>query len=160
MSPSPQHTALFTPARPVPAVVAAVIRSGDVLLVRRAHEPNSGKWALPGGKIEFGESIETAVLRELFEETLIQAKVCQVFNAVDIFDKNENGALRHHFILIAVLCRWVSGEPQARDDALDARWFRAASLASSDLVLCAGVAQLVQQAAMLASPQRNHLPLA
>ncbi|RTZ45723.1 NUDIX domain-containing protein [Candidimonas sp. SYP-B2681] len=150
MSPLPQHTAFSLAPRPVPAAVAAVIRGGDILLVRRAHQPNAGKWALPGGKIKFGESIETAVLRELFEETLVVAEVRQVFNAVDIFDKNEDGALRQHFILIAVLCRWVSGEPQARDDALEARWFPVAGLASSNLVLSVGVAQVVQQAVVLA----------
>jgi 8-oxo-dGTP diphosphatase len=137
-------------ARPVPAAVAAVIRGSDILLVRRGRPPNAGKWALPGGKIEFGETIEAAVLRELFEETMVHAEVRQVFNAIDVFDREDDGTLRQHFILIAALCRWISGEPQARDDAQDARWFPLAGLASSHLVLSVGVAQVVQQAAAIA----------
>jgi ADP-ribose pyrophosphatase YjhB (NUDIX family) len=128
-----------------------VIRDGEVLLVRRAHPPNAGKWALPGGKIEFGESIEAAAVRELLEETHVHGEARQVFTAFDVFDENDDGTLRQHFILIAVLCRWVSGEPQGDDDASDACWFPVAGIASSDLVVTAGLAQIVQQAAALAA---------
>lgn len=141
----------LTAAHPIPAAVAAVIRNDEVLLVRRARPPNAGKWALPGGKIDFGESIESAVLRELFEETMVRAEVRQVFNAIDVFDRKDDGTLRQHFILIAVLCSWISGEPIARDDAQEARWVPLAGLASSDLVLSVGVAQVVQQAATIAA---------
>ena len=59
---------------PIPAVVAVVIREEEVLLVRRAKSPNKGRWGFPGGKIEFGESLKAAAIRELKEETGCEAK--------------------------------------------------------------------------------------
>lgn len=152
MSALQQHPPSSTlPPRPVAAAIAAVIRDGEVLLVCRGRPPNVGKWALPGGKIEVGESIEAAAVRELFEETGVRGEACQVFTAFDIFDNNDDGTLRQHFILIAVLCRWVSGEPQGNDDASDACWFPVAEIASSDLVMTADLSRVVQQAAALAA---------
>jgi ADP-ribose pyrophosphatase YjhB (NUDIX family) len=145
----PQIASSLTPVRPVAAAIAAVIRGDEILLVCRGHAPNAGRWALPGGKIEFGESVETAALRELFEETQVRAEALQVFTAFDVFDHNERGELRQHYILIAVLCRWVSGNPQAGDDARDARWFQIQKLASAGLPLTAGLTEIVQQAAAL-----------
>ena len=152
MSALQQHSpASSHPTRPVAAAIAAVIRDGEVLLVCRGHPPNAGKWALPGGKIEVGESIEAAAVRELFEETGVRGEALQVFTAFDIFDKNDDGTLRQHFILIAVLCRWVSGELQADDDASDACWFPVSGIASSDLVMTTDLVRIVQQAAALAA---------
>ena len=105
--------------RPIPATIAAVIRDGQVLLVRRANPPDQGRWAFPGGKIEMGERIEDADARELFEETGVTAEPLTVFDAVDVFDHDADG-LRRHYILVAVLPR-ISGEPVA-DDASQARW--------------------------------------
>ena len=101
-------TAPITPpiARPIPATIAAVVRDGHVLLVRRANPPDENCWAFPGGKIDAGEAIEAATVRELLEETGVVAEPLHVFDAVDVFDRDETGALRRHFILIAVLCRW------------------------------------------------------
>ncbi len=152
MPPPPQHTPSSpVPARPVAATIAAVIRNGEVLLVRRANRPDAGRWGFPGGKIELGESIQAAALRELFEETRVRGEARQVFTAVDVFDKEDDGTLRQHFILIAVLCRWVSGEPQGADDALEARWFPLAGLASADLAMSVGVTRIARQAAALAA---------
>ena len=151
MSALQQHSpSSVLPPRPIAAAIAAVIRGGEVLLVCRGHPPNAGKWALPGGKIEFGESIEAAAVRELFEETRVRGEARQVFSAFDVFDKNDDGTLRQHFLLIAVLCRWISGEPQADDDASDACWVPVAGIASSDLVMTADLVRVVQQAAALA----------
>ena len=75
--------------RPIPATIAAVIRDGQVLLVRRANPPDQGRWAFPGGKIELGERIEDA--RELFEETGVTAEPLTVFDAVDVFDHDADG---------------------------------------------------------------------
>ena len=75
--------------RPIPATIAAVIRDGQVLLVRRANPPDQGRWAFPGGKIELGERIEDA--RALFEETGVTAEPLTVFDAVDVFDHDADG---------------------------------------------------------------------
>jgi mutator protein MutT len=136
--------------RPIPATIAAVIRDGQVLLVRRANPPDQGRWAFPGGKIELGERIEDAAARELFEETGVTAEPLTVFDAVDVFDHDADGLLRRHYILVAVLCRWISGEPVAGDDASQARWAPLAELDAQALALSFGVADVARKAAALA----------
>lgn len=141
---------MTTPApRPIAATIAAVVRDGQVLLVRRANPPDQDRWAFPGGKIDAGERIEDAAARELLEETGVTAQPLRVFDAVDVFDRDDTGALRRHFILIAVLCRWQSGEPVAGDDARDARWVPLADLDAHVLATSFGVAELAHKAAAL-----------
>lgn len=135
--------------RPIAATIAAVVRDGHVLLVRRANPPDEDRWAFPGGKIDAGESLAAAATRELLEETGVTAEPLHVFDAVDVFDRDDTGALRRHFILIAVLCRWQSGEPVAGDDARDARWVPLADLDAHALATSFGVAELAHKAADL-----------
>lgn len=132
---------------PIAATIAAVWRDGRILLVRRAHPPDAGRWAFPGGRIEPGETIAGAAVRELLEETGIQAEARRVFTAVDVFDHDDDGCLRRHFILVAVLCQWKAGEPVAGDDALEAGWFTLAELEGADLALSLDVAQVARDAA-------------
>jgi len=108
--------------RPVVAVLAVVIRDGQVLLVQRANPPDAGLWGFPGGKVEAGEPLLAAAERELHEETGVKARALRVLTALDVLDRSESGDLRHHFVLIAVLCQWQHGEPVAADDAADAIW--------------------------------------
>ncbi|WP_137680317.1 NUDIX hydrolase [Aurantiacibacter suaedae] len=132
--------------RPVAATIAVVVRAGQVLLVRRANRPDAGRWGFPGGKIEAGETIEQAAIRELYEETAIRGEALQTFTAVDVFDHAEDGTLRRHFVLIAVLCRWLAGEPLAGDDALEAEWFCVDGLADANVALSVNVAEVARQA--------------
>ncbi|MXP26942.1 NUDIX domain-containing protein [Altererythrobacter indicus] len=134
------------PQRPIAATIAVVFREGQVLLVRRANPPDAGRWGFPGGKIETGETIEQAAIRELYEETAIRGEALQTFTAVDAFDYDDDGGLRRHFILIAVLCRWCSGEPVAGDDALEARWFDLAELKDANVALSLNVSEVAWQA--------------
>lgn len=113
---------------PIAAVLAVVVHEGRTVLVRRANPPDAGLWGFPGGKIECGEATEAAALRELIEETGIRAESRGVITTLDILDRSEDGGVRHHFILIAVLCRWISGSPSPGDDALEADWFPIADL--------------------------------
>lgn len=108
---------------PVAAVLAVVVHEGRTLLVRRANPPDQGLWGFPGGKIEYGEAIEAAALRELAEETGIRAEACGIITALDVIDRSEQGDAGHHFVLIAVRCRWISGTPSPGDDALETDWF-------------------------------------
>lgn len=135
--------------RPIPAVIATVIRDDQVLLVRRANPPDAGLWGFPGGKIEQGETLFDAATRELAEETGVTATPLQVITALDAFDRDASGQLRRHFILIAVLCQWTGGEPVAADDALDARWIDLVGLRDGPLPLSRDVADLADHAAAL-----------
>ncbi|WP_447895903.1 NUDIX hydrolase [Vreelandella sp. GE22] len=134
---------------PIPATIAAVVRDGSVLLVKRSNPPDAGRWGFPGGKIERGEPIEAAALRELREETGVNALAERIFNAADAFDYDHQGELRHHYLLIAVLCKWREGEPLAGDDALEARWVPIRDLATTDLALSIDVADIARQAGEL-----------
>ena len=86
-------------------------------------------------------------MRELLEETGIHGRARGAFTAVDVFDNDEDGRLRRHFVLIAVLCDWISGEPVAGDDALEARWFRLEDLEGTGLALSLDVAAVARRAA-------------
>ncbi len=137
--------------RPIVATIAAVYHQERILLVRRGNPPDAGFWGFPGGKVEIGETLLQAAVRELQEETSIQGKAQQVFNALDVFDHDDSGKLRRHFVLVAVLCQWLSGEPVAGDDALEARWFGLDELEDAGLALSLDVVEVARQAADLAS---------
>lgn len=115
--------AFFHAPSPIPAVIAVVVENSRALLVRRANPPDAGLWGYPGGKIEYGETVSEAAIRELREETGVEARALDVITTLDILVRAEDGAVTQHYILIAVLCRWLSGEPVAADDALEAGWF-------------------------------------
>ncbi|MGQ8634170.1 NUDIX hydrolase [Agrobacterium sp. DKPNP3] len=137
--------------RPIAATIAVVVREGYTLLVRRANMPDAGKWGFPGGKIEAGETINDAAVRELLEETRVIANPLRVLTAVDAFEHDEQGMLRSHHILIAVLCEWHSGTPVAGDDALEARWFSLEELQDADLALSMDVVSVARLGAAFAS---------
>ena len=102
---------------PVPAVGVVCLRGDSVLLIRRGTPPRLGEWSLPGGRIEPGERAVDAALRELREETGVEAEITGLIDVVDgLFP--EAG---RHYVLIDYAARWVSGEPVAGDDALEAR---------------------------------------
>ncbi|MBB4286054.1 NUDIX hydrolase [Roseospira goensis] len=134
------------PDRPVPATIAALVHDGRVLLVRRANPPDAGRWGFPGGKIDHGETIAAAAVRELHEETGVVGAAGDVFTAVDVIDRDGAGVVHHHYILVAVLCRWVAGDPVAGDDALEARWFTPEELERAAVALSFGVADVARQA--------------
>ncbi|MFJ6024173.1 NUDIX hydrolase [Brevundimonas sp. NPDC092305] len=103
---------------PVPAVGVVCLRGDEVLLIRRGAPPRLGEWSLPGGRIEPGERAVDAALRELREETGVEAELVGLIDVVDgLFP--EAG---RHYVLIDYAARWKSGEPVAGDDASDARF--------------------------------------
>ncbi|GGE48179.1 MULTISPECIES: NUDIX hydrolase [Rhodobacterales] len=138
-----------TDPRPIPATIAVVVRDTQVLLVRRANPPDAGLWGFPGGKIDQGEPLFDAAIRELAEETGVSADPLRVITALDAFDHDGTGTLRRHFILIAVLFRWIAGVPVAADDALEARWIDLAALTDGSLALSRDVGAVADQAAAL-----------
>ncbi|MGP5053419.1 NUDIX hydrolase [Brachybacterium alimentarium] len=137
---------------PKPATLAAVVRKGRVLLIRRAHMPDAERWAFPGGKIEPGETLTAASARELAEETGVLATPGDVFDAVDVIDADHN----LHYVLIAVLCRWERGEPVPDDDALEAAWFTLEEMAAIPVAETFNVRAIAQTALELERKQQEH----
>lgn len=141
---------------PVPAVIAVVIKNGKALLVRRANPPDAGLWGYPGGKIEYGETVSAAAVRELREETGVEAQAQDIITTLDILVRNEDGAISQHYILVAVLCRWLCGDPIAADDALEANWFALDELRPETLPMSADVDAIAKRAqAMNAANKKN-----
>jgi len=99
---------------PIPAVGVVCLRGDEVLLIRRGRPPRAGQWSLPGGRIEPGERALDAALRELAEETGVQAEILGLIDVVDGLFPD------HHYVLIDYAARWLSGEPVAGDDAAEA----------------------------------------
>ena len=120
--------------RPIPAVGVVCFRGEDVLLIRRGTPPRQGEWSLPGGRIEPGEPVQAAALRELREETAVEAEIVGLVDVVDAFFNNRAGDLiTQHYVLVDYAARWVSGIPIAGDDAAEARFFHQSELSSLNL---------------------------
>ena len=101
---------------PVPAVGVVCLRGDEVLLIRRGTPPRMGEWSLPGGRIEPGERAADAALRELREETSVEARILGLIDVVDgIFPD-----VGRHYVLIDYVAEWTAGEPVAGDDAAEA----------------------------------------
>lgn len=110
-----------------------VCLKGDrVLLIKRGTPPRLGQWSLPGGRIEWGEAVDVAALRELKEETGVDAELTGLLDVVDgVFTSRETGETTRHYVMIDYAARWTGGEPVAGDDAADARFFtRAEAMAA------------------------------
>ncbi len=104
-------------------VGAVLLRENKILLVKRGHSPCKDYWAIPGGRIEFGESIYRAAVRELYEETGIMAKPIGII-WVDEILPHEYRDNKKHYVLIDVLVEPLDdSEPTPGSDAVDARFF-------------------------------------
>lgn len=108
------------------AVSVIVMSEGRVLLVRRANAPSHNLYAFPGGRVDPGEMLEEAALRELREETGLTARDPRPHRVYDLIERDEIGTITSHFLLTvfrATLDPDSAAEPVAADDALEAGWF-------------------------------------
>jgi 8-oxo-dGTP diphosphatase len=110
------------PDYPRVGVGAVVLNKGRVLLVRRGGHPSPGKWSLPGGLIELGESTIDAVRRELKEECAIDIEVVDVAGVIDRVVRDGAGRIRYHYVLVDYLAFTGSDAICAGDDAAEAQW--------------------------------------
>ena len=110
-------------------VGVVVLRGDEVLLIRRAKEPVSDRWSIPGGAQEIGETVREAALREVAEETGLEVEIVGLVDVVDGINRDEAGRARYHYTLVDFAARWRAGEARAASDAAAARWFRLDELA-------------------------------
>jgi 8-oxo-dGTP diphosphatase len=111
------------PEAPIAAVGVVVTDGERVLLIRRGKEPNRGRWSLPGGAVELGETVRAAAAREIAEECGVEAVAGDVIEVLDAITPGENGRPRFHYVLVELLADYVSGTPHADTDALETQWF-------------------------------------
>ena len=117
------------PDRPRVAVGAIVFKEGEILLVQRAQPPSQNIWAIPGGSVEIGESLQEAAEREILEETGVTIRAGEPIFTFDYIERDDAGRVRFHYVIVDVSAAYISGEPCAGDDATDARWVSSQALA-------------------------------
>lgn len=115
-------------SHPVPTVGVVCLRDQEVLLIKRGTPPRLGQWSVPGGRLEWGETLQVAALRELKEETGVDAQLLGLIDVIDgVFPARPSldgkaGEITRHYVLIDYVARWTGGEPVAGDDAAEARF--------------------------------------
>jgi 8-oxo-dGTP diphosphatase len=121
------------PQAPIVGVGIVCFRGADVLLIRRGQPPREGSWSLPGGRQKLGETVRECALRELRQETGVEAEIGPLVDVVDSLTRDGDGGVQYHYTLVDFRADWRSGDPRGGGDAADARWFAAAELADVDL---------------------------
>jgi ADP-ribose pyrophosphatase YjhB (NUDIX family) len=123
------------PDRPYVGVGAVVVHEGRVLIVKRRYEPLAGQWSIPGGAVELGETLEASIAREMLEETGLEIAVGPVIEVFDRITRDDEGAVRYHFVLVDYLCWPVGGVLTAGSDVADARFVDPSTLKDYDLTV-------------------------
>ncbi|MCX8176381.1 MAG: NUDIX hydrolase [Candidatus Bathyarchaeota archaeon] len=112
--------------RPIVASSALVEKNGKILLVKRRFQPHPGWWALPGGVVEYGETVEETAIREIKEETGLNIEVKKLLGVYDLMVKNEfSGEIEKQYTIVCFVCECKSGEEKLKPnyEVLDVRWF-------------------------------------
>jgi 8-oxo-dGTP diphosphatase len=117
------------PERPFLAVSAAIVRAGQVLVVRRARAPANGLFSLPGGVVEIGETLLEALVREVREETSMAIEPVGLAGYREAITRDRDGRVERHFVILPFAARWLAGEPVLNEELSEARWLRPAELA-------------------------------
>ena len=110
------------PDQPVVGVGAVIIKEGRIALIKRGNEPSRGKWTIPGGLVELGESPDRAVVRETKEETGLEVDNPSLMDVVSNVDVNEKGRVKYHYVIIDYLVHVKAGMAEASSDAVELRW--------------------------------------
>jgi ADP-ribose pyrophosphatase len=118
---------------PRAAVGAVVIEEGKVLLVKRKYPPKKGKWAIPGGSVNLGETLQAAAEREIKEETGLHIKAGEPVHTFDLIERDSQGKIRFHYVIVDLHADFVSGTIQPADDVSDAGWFGPEEISGIDV---------------------------
>ena len=110
------------PDRPAIGVGVVVWKDGKVLLIRRGKSPMRGRWSLPGGRQELGETVREAAVREVREETGVEIRLGALLDVVDTIRRDDSGAVTLQYTLVDFDADWIAGAPQAASDAECAEW--------------------------------------
>src|ERR1700753_683032 len=133
--------------RPQLAVSAVIFREGRVLLVRRARSPGKGFYSLPGGRVEFGESLHTALCREVDEQTALQIEIVGLAGWREVLPGTSGGG---HYLIMSFAARWTGKEPVLNDEHDDFKWLAPDGL--GDLQVTGGLQEVIDAATHLIRP--------
>jgi 8-oxo-dGTP diphosphatase len=129
------------PSRPQLAVSAAIFRDDRILLVRRARAPAKGVYSLPGGRVEFGESLHAALHREVTEETALTVEIVDLAGWREVLPGAGGGG---HYLIMSFAARWRAGEPVLNEELDDFKWLNPNAL--GDLRLTEGLPGIIESA--------------
>ncbi len=129
------------PSHPQLAVSAAIFRGDQILLVRRARSAGKGYYSLPGGRVEFGETLHAALHREIREETALAIDILGLAGWREVVPETSGLG---HYLIMSFAARWTAGEPVLNDELDDARWLSPDAL--GDLKVTAGLPEVIQSA--------------
>jgi len=129
------------PSHPQLAVSAAIFRDDRILLVRRARSPAKGFYSLPGGRVEFGETLHAALHREVDEETSLKIEIIGLAGWREVVP---GAAGDGHYLIMSFAARWRAGEPVLNDELDDFKWLAPDAL--GDLKVTVGLPEVIQAA--------------
>ena len=121
------------PDHPVVGVGAIIVSEGKILLEKRKNEPSRGKWSIPGGLVELGESVEQAVIREVKEETGLDVEAPRLIDVVDNISSDAKGKVKYHYVIVDYLVNIRGGLPKAASDADELKWVPLSEVEEYDL---------------------------
>ena len=140
------------PEAPRVGVGAVVLHEGRVLLVRRGGRPSWGKWSLPGGLVELGETTAEAVCREIAEECACTIRLVGICGVIDRIVRDAEGQVRYHYVLVDYLAYPESDAVSAGSDAAEARWMPIDRV--DELDVTEGLTDMIRRALKLAEEER------
>ena len=141
------------PAHPRVGVGAVVVRDGRVLLVKRGGQPSAGKWSLPGGLVELGETTGDAVRREVTEECGLAVRLAGIAGVVDRIVRDDDGRVRYHYVLVDYLAYAESDDVAAATDAAEVRWVPVDEV--EQLEVTEGLTEMIRRAVALAGERAS-----
>jgi 8-oxo-dGTP diphosphatase len=121
------------PDHPVVGVGAIIVSEGKILLEKRKNEPSRGKWSIPGGLVELGESVEQAIIREVKEETGLDVEAPRLIDVVDNISLDAKGKVKYHYVIVDYLVNIRGGLPKAASDADELKWVPLSEVEEYDL---------------------------
>jgi ADP-ribose pyrophosphatase YjhB (NUDIX family) len=132
------------PSHPQLAVSATIFRDQKILLVRRARSPAKGFYSLPGGRVEFGETLHAALHREVEEETALSIEIIGLAGWREVVPGTSGGG---HYLIMSFAARWSAGEPVLNDELDDFKWLDPEAI--GDLKLTGGLLEVITSARKL-----------
>jgi len=132
---------LLQPSHPQLAVSAAIFRNGKVLLVRRARSPAKGFYSLPGGRVEFGETLHAALVREIGEETALEVAITGLAGWREVMPAASGGG---HYLIMSFAARWTAGDVMLNEELDEFRWLAPEAL--GELKITGGLEEIIRSA--------------